>query len=221
MNCPHMNFDANVDVSRITEGVGGPVVRWSADVRIACRDCGTPMRFIGLPAGLDLNSPTVSVDAQEGRFPIAPKGEVISELEGGPQGFSIRRYTRCVSDKLDRAEKAEARVAELEAELAEVKRGYDALDRNWSAIHEGAMGAIRKSLGNPDATVPEICAALEAARAALTGGERSAVERFRNERTFFEEFRSIHSVAISMWLRDTIVALIDRLAPPAPPAAPK
>jgi len=89
--CPHENFEAVVDVNRITETEGGPAVRFNADVRITCAGCGTPFRFIGLPAGLDLNSPTVSVDATEGRFPIAPKGEVVSELEGTPIGFSIHK----------------------------------------------------------------------------------------------------------------------------------
>lgn len=50
------------------------------------------MRFIGLPAGLDLDSPMVSVDAAEARLPIAPLGEVVPALEGGkPTGFSVRR----------------------------------------------------------------------------------------------------------------------------------
>ena len=45
----------------------------------------------------------------------------------------------------------------LEAELAEVKAGYHLLDRNWHAIHEAAMNAIRNAIGLPDATVPEMC----------------------------------------------------------------
>jgi hypothetical protein len=84
--CEHNSFDCNVNVNQI-EDIG----RFSADVTIKCIDCGTPFRFIGLPAGLDLNSPTVSVDATEGRFPIAPKGEVLSELEGTAIGFSVRK----------------------------------------------------------------------------------------------------------------------------------
>lgn len=84
--CEHKNFEADVTVNRI-EDIG----RFMADVRVRCVDCGTPFRFVGLPAGMDYNSPTVSVDATEGRFPIAPKGEVPSELEGTPIGFSARR----------------------------------------------------------------------------------------------------------------------------------
>jgi hypothetical protein len=84
--CPHEQFAADVVVNRI-EDVG----RFMADVRVKCVQCGTPFRFVGLPAGMDYNSPCVSVDACEGRFPIAPKGDVLSELEGTPAGFSVRK----------------------------------------------------------------------------------------------------------------------------------
>jgi hypothetical protein len=44
----------------------------------------------------------------------------------------------------------------LRAELEEVKAGYHTLDRNWDAIHNGAMEAIRGALEMPDASVPEM-----------------------------------------------------------------
>lgn len=84
--CEHKNFDAEVDVTRLEDSG-----RFQADVRIRCRDCGKPFRFIGLPAGLDLNGAATSVDATEGRFAIAPKGEVLSALDGAPLGFSVRQ----------------------------------------------------------------------------------------------------------------------------------
>jgi hypothetical protein len=86
MNCSHEEFHANVEVSRLIDSG-----RFSASVTIKCAQCGTPMRFIGLPAGLDLNGATTNPDATEGRFAIAPKGEVVSMLDGAPMGFSIRR----------------------------------------------------------------------------------------------------------------------------------
>jgi len=61
------------------------------DVRVKCSDCELPFRFIGLPAGVDLNGAAVSIDACEGRFAIAPKGQVVSVLEGGVMGFSVRQ----------------------------------------------------------------------------------------------------------------------------------
>lgn len=84
--CPHKQFDCNVNIARI-EDIG----RFMAEVRVTCQQCGTPFRFIGLPAGMDYNSPCVSMDACELRAPVAPKGKVVSELKGGPQGFTIRR----------------------------------------------------------------------------------------------------------------------------------
>ncbi len=84
--CQHKNHSCEVDINHI-EDVG----RWQADVRIKCADCGLPFRFIGLPAGLGLNGAAVSVDATEARLAIAPKGEVLSEIEGTPIGFTVRK----------------------------------------------------------------------------------------------------------------------------------
>lgn len=86
MACKHERFFCNVNVNRI-EDIG----RFMADITVKCEDCGTPFRFIGLPAGMDYNSPCVSVDGCEGRFPIHPKGESLSELEGTPLGFTVRK----------------------------------------------------------------------------------------------------------------------------------
>jgi len=84
--CEHRSFNAFVEVNRITDPA-----RFTADVKISCAECGIPMRFIGLPVGLDLNGASVSVDGTEGRFAIAPQGEVVSELEGTPTGFTTRK----------------------------------------------------------------------------------------------------------------------------------
>lgn len=89
--CEHLNFAAEVDVNRITAEEGGNPYRWMAEIRVKCADCGIPMRFIGLPPGMDFNSPCVAINAEEARMPIAPRGHVLSELEGAPQGFSIRK----------------------------------------------------------------------------------------------------------------------------------
>lgn len=84
-DCKHENFFADVTVNRLADSG-----RFNADVRIKCVECGTPFRFIGLPIGLDLNGSSVSVDGTEGRFAIAPKGEVVTPLEG-LGGFTVRR----------------------------------------------------------------------------------------------------------------------------------
>lgn len=91
--CTHENFACECDVNRLPTKEGGPIERYNLDVRVKCVDCGTPFRFIGLPAGLDLNGAAVSVDATQGRFAIAPKGQVVSVMEGGVVGFSVRNTT--------------------------------------------------------------------------------------------------------------------------------
>jgi hypothetical protein len=88
--CEHETFACECDVNRLPTKEGGPIERYQMDVRVKCADCGVSFRFIGLPAGLDLNGAAVSMDACEGRFAIAPKGQVVSVLEGGVVGFSVR-----------------------------------------------------------------------------------------------------------------------------------
>ncbi len=85
-NCKHLDFACSVNVNRI-EDIG----RFSADVKINCAQCGLPFRFIGLPAGVDLNGAAVSVDGEEARLAIAPKGEVIPPVENITTGFTVRR----------------------------------------------------------------------------------------------------------------------------------
>ena len=87
--CQHENFSANVVVNRLRDSG-----RFQADVTIKCEDCGVPFRFIGLPAGLDLEGAATSADATEARLAVATKGEVISMVDGAPVGFSIRRAPR-------------------------------------------------------------------------------------------------------------------------------
>lgn len=70
--CEHENFKANVRVGRLTRGDDGPVTGYSADVTIACAQCGLPFRFIGLDAGNHFAEPRVSVDGTELRAPIEP-----------------------------------------------------------------------------------------------------------------------------------------------------
>src|SRR5690554_2099322 len=85
--CAHELFHANVNVIRMPD-----VGRFNAEVRIKCARCGVPMRFIGLPAGLDLNGACVSVDGEEARLAIAPRGEVVTILEEStPASFTVRR----------------------------------------------------------------------------------------------------------------------------------
>lgn len=84
--CRHPDFTASVRVNLLTDV--GPFI---ACVRIECAACGTPFRFIGLPLDIDFNGASVSVDGREGHFTIAPKGEVLSALDGTASGFTVRK----------------------------------------------------------------------------------------------------------------------------------
>lgn len=76
MSCPHLNFHAQVDVSRCQRNeTDETIVAFYADVRVFCNECGKPFEFIGIPMGLSPGQPRCSVDGQEARMPIKPVGE--------------------------------------------------------------------------------------------------------------------------------------------------
>ena len=69
--CPHDNFDAQVDVGKLTD-----INTLMVDLKIVCRECGSRFSFIGLPSGIDFKSPTCSVSGLEARLPaklVGPK----------------------------------------------------------------------------------------------------------------------------------------------------
>ena len=71
--CPHRdNFESLVGVHALSEREGDPVTGWSVDVKIRCKTCGVPFRFIGLLKGVSPYRPMVSLDGDELRAPIAP-----------------------------------------------------------------------------------------------------------------------------------------------------
>jgi hypothetical protein len=71
--CPHEDFDASVEVNRITGQEGAEIPgAYSAVVRVSCSRCGEAFRWIGLQAGLMPGRPMVSVDETELRAPIRP-----------------------------------------------------------------------------------------------------------------------------------------------------
>lgn len=78
-SCPHEQFTSCVSVNRL-EDVG----RFAADVTIQCVQCGARFQFLGLPGGLSLERPTVSVDGLEARMPIAPETTGECTDCGGP-----------------------------------------------------------------------------------------------------------------------------------------
>ena len=72
--CEHQDFSATVNVVRLTEKDGGPVTGFLAEIRIVCRQCGTPFQFLGLEPGCDTQGSRVSLDGLEANLAIAPEG---------------------------------------------------------------------------------------------------------------------------------------------------
>lgn len=88
--CEHSNFNASVCVHRVEREEGAGVAGFSADISIACRDCGAPFVFLGVGrVGLSFEQPMTNVDATELRQPIAPS---LDWSSGEPlPGFQVRR----------------------------------------------------------------------------------------------------------------------------------
>jgi len=85
MTCKHEQFFVNASVARL-EDIG----RFSVDIKIHCEQCGKPMRFVGLPIGLDLNGAACSPDGTEGRFAIHPAGDPVPGIPDDlPAGFRV------------------------------------------------------------------------------------------------------------------------------------
>lgn len=76
-----MNFIAHVDTGRITKGEGGPVTHFTVELRVQCSECGIPLQFVGMPAGIDTHGPTVSVDALEARLVAVTQGGDLSFID--------------------------------------------------------------------------------------------------------------------------------------------
>ena len=76
LNCSHPNFESEIRVFRLTKEEGSEVYDYTADVKIRCSLCKTPMRFKGLPGGVNPSSPTINFDGTEARMPIEPSAEI-------------------------------------------------------------------------------------------------------------------------------------------------
>jgi hypothetical protein len=87
MKCQHENFYCHCKVNRLSDSG-----RFNADITIKCDQCGEPFRFLGLPAGLDLNGAAVSVDGTELRVAIGTAETVANIIDGNcPVGFTVRK----------------------------------------------------------------------------------------------------------------------------------
>ncbi|WP_426568135.1 hypothetical protein [Streptomyces canus] len=88
--CPHENFDAFVEVNRLTASDDAPTaIGYSADIKVRCHDCGEPFRWTGVQAGLSPRGPMCSVDETELRAPLRP-ASADPDFGLGLPGFSVR-----------------------------------------------------------------------------------------------------------------------------------
>ncbi|WP_019060006.1 hypothetical protein [Streptomyces prunicolor] len=85
--CPHDNFDAYIDVNRVT-ATDPTVVGYHADIKVNCRDCREPFRWTGVPAGMSQRHPACSVDETELRAPLRP-ASADPDFGLGLPGFAI------------------------------------------------------------------------------------------------------------------------------------
>lgn len=73
MDCLHGEFQARVEVTRLTDHPENRADGYACDVRVTCVECGTRFVFVGLPGGSNLSGgATCSADGAEARLVIAP-----------------------------------------------------------------------------------------------------------------------------------------------------
>ena len=70
--CQHLEFKAQVEVARVTDGESGPVGHFIADVRVTCTECGQHFSFVGLPAGHTFAGPSTDITGCRLSAPMQP-----------------------------------------------------------------------------------------------------------------------------------------------------
>ena len=91
--CEHPNFEAQVEVNRLSAVEGGPINAYSADIQVACVECGEKFRWIGVPAGLSGGHPMCSVDESVLSAPLRPASSD-RDFGLGIPGYAIQQVVR-------------------------------------------------------------------------------------------------------------------------------
>ena len=87
--CPHEDFSAVVEVSRITASEDDSTVSgYCASITVTCAQCGEPFRWAGVQAGLSPQRPMCSVDETELRAPLRP-ASADPDFGLGIPGFAV------------------------------------------------------------------------------------------------------------------------------------
>ncbi len=88
--CPHENFAASVEVTRIARSdEDSTVVGYNADVQVECADCGEPFRWTGVQAGMSPARPMCTPDEKTLRAPLRP-AFADPDFGMGLPGFAIQ-----------------------------------------------------------------------------------------------------------------------------------
>lgn len=90
-DCLHLDFDAGLNVIRLTDegddaDPAGRADRFGFELTIKCVGCGAAFEFPGLPTGVSPREMMVSPDRSELRGPIVPPGE---EIPPGGVGYRV------------------------------------------------------------------------------------------------------------------------------------
>jgi hypothetical protein len=95
--CQHEDFEAMVEVARITDGPDEDVVGFAAEVTIVCAVCRRSMGFRGLTPGMPASEPGVTPDALTARLPLISPEELDTlgplaamQMPSGVAGFTMR-----------------------------------------------------------------------------------------------------------------------------------
>lgn len=91
--CPHEDFDADVDINRLTGDDGVTVISYSADIRVRCTACDEPFRWVGVPAGMSPARPMCSADEMELHAPLRSASSD-PDFGLGIPGFAIQQVVR-------------------------------------------------------------------------------------------------------------------------------
>lgn len=90
----HLDFEAHVDVCRVTDGPEGPVTQFVADVTVCCKDCGEDFGFRGVPGGHSWNEPRCQIDAKKIALPLMSPAELLLAgplpvMARGPMSYEV------------------------------------------------------------------------------------------------------------------------------------
>lgn len=138
--CPHRNFATEAQIIRITaDGTEtGNLIGLQADVKVMCLDCGEPMRWTGLKAGVSGERPMCSLEELScARRSVQPRPTLTlaSVYQASP---SLRSSARSAvqADETDDCERAQPAPGPRSARLV----GASPIRSGWLAAGTPSTG---------------------------------------------------------------------------------